>query len=167
MFRRILRFFFLLTVVSCLAAFKHPYHLAVTTVVFTKASSELTIEYKAFYHDFEEGVNKLHDTQIDIKNHSDVNKRDQMVYDYLSKSFSISSGEKALLVSQNGISFKDEYIFVKYKVTGFKGGLLTIKNSALYEIEKTQTNLFHFKSGKLKTTKKTVNPDYKVEFTFE
>ncbi len=149
-----------------LFAFVHPYHVGVTSVHYFKKLQQINIEIKVFYHDLEPALNKFGGVDIDIKNHANKKQRDSLVNAYVDKNFSILNDGKLVEQSKVGVSFKDEYIFVKLLMKNFVPGKLKVTNTICYEVEKTQTNLFHFKSGDKKASKKIVNPEATVEFDF-
>jgi len=156
----------LLSGMLALFSFVHPYHVAVTSVHYFKKLQQVNIEIKVFYHDLEPAVNKFAGVDIDIKNHSNVKQRDSLVNAYVEKHFTIHNDGKLVEQSKVGVSFKDEYIFVKLLMKNFVPGKLKFTNTICYEVEKTQTNLFHFKSTDMKSSKKIVNPEAVVEFVF-
>lgn len=159
-----------LLVLTCsmvLFSFKHPYHVAITTVTYLKASKQLNIEVKAFYEDMEDAINKLDSTDIDIKNHPNIEERNEKVYSYMLQHFGISMTDGPVIVNKESITFKDEYIFIRYKGVDVEKGELVFYNTILYELEKTQTHIFNFKSGNIKQTKKVVNPNAEVHFNLQ
>jgi len=148
-----------------LLSFRHPYHVSVTTLNYNKAEKKLDIEIKAFYHDLEPALHQATGTDIDIKNHSNEQERDSLVYTYVAQHFSLNTTGGNIFLSHGKIKFKDEYIFIGLVAVGIEAQkTIQVKNTICFETEPTQTNLFHFVSNGKKITKKTVNPAAEVIF---
>lgn len=158
--------FLVMTGIIMSFSFLHPYHVAVTTFTYLPKLKQANMEIKVFYHDLEPAINKFSSVDIDIKNHGNKVQRDSLVEAYIGKKCTVYTGEELLKMELTGISFKDEYIFVKYVLKNFVPGKMKIINTLCYEIEKSQTNLFYFKSGEKKQARKIVNPDSIVEWEF-
>ncbi|HLP13950.1 MAG TPA: DUF6702 family protein [Flavobacteriales bacterium] len=167
-FRQIL----VVAVLICVAglfSFRHPYHVAVTTLDYNFKGNvrQLKVEYKAFYHDMEDAVNKFSKKDIDIKNHDDVSFRDSVVYAYMGKHFKIMNDGKAVKCSKAGITFKDEHVFINYLASGVQLKKIKVVNSVLYDVEKHQVNMFHFNSGSRKESGKIEYPLSEIEYEFK
>jgi hypothetical protein len=159
------------TALICLTglfSFRHPYHVAVTTLDYNFNGNvrHLKVEYKAFYHDMEVAINKFTKKDMDIKNADDVNYRDSVVYAYMAKHFKIMNEGKAVKCSKTGITFKDEYIFVNYEAKGIELGKVKVVNSVMYDVEKNQSNMFHFNNGSKKESGKIEYPLQEIEYQF-
>lgn len=154
---------------GALFSFRHPYHVAVTTLDYNFDGNvrHLKVEYKAFYHDMETAINKFAKKDMDIKNHEDISYRDSVVYAYMAKHFKIMSDGKAVKCSKAGITFKDEYIFVNYKANGVELKKIKVINSVMYDVEKNQSNMFHFNSGSKKESGKIEYPLQEIEYEFK
>ncbi|HYG51346.1 MAG TPA: DUF6702 family protein [Flavobacteriales bacterium] len=151
-----------------LSSFRHPYHVAVTTLDYTFKGNarHLKVEYRAFYHDMEDAVNKFAKQEMDIKNHADIRFRDSVVYAYMAKHFKVMSDGNVVICSKSGIQFKDEYIYVNYDARGVQLGKVKVINSVLYDVEKNQVNMFHFNNGSKKESGKIEYPLQEIEYQF-
>lgn len=155
----------LLTVIFGISAALHPYHVTVTTLNHHNKSGVLDIEIKCFLHDFESAIHKFGDVKIDIKNTTDTLLRDSLVNAYVMGNFGISNNGEVLRYQQIKVGFKDEYIIMRTEAKVRKPEELVISNSICFEIEKTQSNIVHYKVGDIKiNTQKSINPVNEIFF---
>lgn len=150
-----------------LLSFRHPYHVGVTTLLYHPATKTAEISIKMIYHDLEPAVNKAAGTDIDIKNHANKTERDSLVYAYTFAHFELMFGDQQASFSQKSISFKDEYVLIRF--TAFnpsENGLdIRLTNTMCFEMEPSQTHIFHAnQAGRVKQTQKAVNPQGTVTF---
>lgn len=162
MFRRIL--IYLLPGFLLLSSFKHPYHLSVTILKFTRAEKILKVEIKMFYHDLEPAVNVFGHTEIDIKHHDDKQKRDSLLYAYTDQRFRIVLDGKQLPLEKQRITFVDKYAVIQLQCSNVSGQKLSVSNTMCFETESAQTNIFHLIGNGKKITRQTVNPKSEANF---
>lgn len=167
-FRLILSFIVLSSILG-LYSFKHPYHVAYTTIEWFKESKKMKIVIKAFYHDLEDAVNLEMGVEIDIKNHKDTGMRDSLVYKYIKNHFQLKNNNDVVDYDEISIGFKDEFIQIKLEKNDISPEQIWISNSILYDSEPSQTNVFNFISfGQTtkKESRKIVNPVKEITYNF-
>lgn len=153
-----------LLVCTAMGTYKHPYHMSVTTVTYDKTTKKAEVRIRFMYHDLEPAVNKAAQTEIDIKNHANKAQRDSLIFAYTSGHFGIRTDGETMPYENKSISFRDEYIFIDLVCHTGEGKEMTLRNTMCFEMETTQTNIFHFVNTGQKLTKKTVNPSAEASF---
>lgn len=148
--------------------FKHPYHVSVSSFTYSAKENAISWSLKVFYHDLEPSIIKACGKSFDIKNHEPVKERDSLVHVYLKTNYCAVLNNDTLDLSEAGIRFKDEYIFIekKIKLGERKPKALNVYNTICFNTETTQVQLYHWIVNGVKQTKKIYYPKNEVVYTF-
>lgn len=137
----------------------HPFHVAVTELIYKEETKTVQVMHKIFVDDFEQTLNKRFDVYLDILAEKDTKSIDSLVEVYINEHFSVKIDGKEEELVYLGSELEDNVIWCYqeiYKVK--KPKTFEVENTIMFESFDDQSNLIHTTvKGELKSLRLHTN----------
>jgi hypothetical protein len=137
----------------------HPFHVAVTELIYKEETKTVQVMHKIFVDDFEQTLNKRFDVYLDILAEKDTKSIDSLVEVYINERFSVKIDGKEEELVYLGSELEDNVIWCYqeiYKVK--KPKTFEVENTIMFESFDDQSNLIHTTvKGELKSLRLHTN----------
>lgn len=164
----------LLTVLVVLPVFKapktevvHPLHLGVVEIEYNSQDQALEITCKLFTDDFENILEKIYNTDIDLINPPDREAVQKWVNAYIKKHLVISANGKQANLECIGFERDHEATFSYFQATGIRPATaFVIQNSLMYDLFDDQSNIVHVKVNGTRKSNRLKYPQKDMSVNF-
>ena len=145
----------------------HPFYVSVTEINQNAAEKSLEISSKFFADDFEQTLEKIYKTQLDISAAKDKASFDKFIPDYFAKHFALAVDGKPAKLNYVGYEKEKESVYCYFELTNTPGvKRLDITSNLLYEFTQEQINIMHITVNGKRQSSKLNYPDVKAAFQF-
>lgn len=142
----------------------HPFFMSVTEAEYDAKEKNIGISVKVFNDDLEASLKRSSGQKVDILN-GEKNTNLKFIQQYFAKHFKLSSDNKILPYSIIGYEKENDVIFVFMEANNVPPiRQLQIDTDLLYDQDKGQINLIHFRQNGKRETQKLTFPDSKAIF---
>lgn len=142
----------------------HPFFMSVTEAEYDAKEKSIGISVKLFNDDLEATLKRSSGQKVDILQ-GDKNTNVKHIQQYFSKHFKIASENKSLTYTILGYEKENDVIYVFIEASNVPPiRQLQIDTDLLYDHDKAQINLIHFKQNGKRETQKLTYPDTKALF---
>lgn len=160
-----LLFFSLSTLVGKVSA--HPFFLSVSELRVDTKKQEINLSCRLFADDLENALTKIHHKPLDLIAGLKEASIQQGVDTYVRERFSLGMAGQKISFRFLGMEQEDEAIWCYFEANTFVAGKkMVISNSLLYDFLPEQVNVLHVYLDGERQSKRLVNPDKVVSFTF-
>lgn len=142
----------------------HPFFMSVTEADYNAKEKSIGISVKLFNDDLEATLKRSSGQQVDIMQ-GDKNTNMKYIQQYFAKHFMLSSSNKNIPYSILGYEKENDVIYVFIEATNVPQiRQIQINTDLLYDQDKGQINLIHFRQNGKRVTQKLTHPDTKAIF---
>ncbi len=137
----------LLVIISVVSVSAHPFYVSVMELEQNPKTGNYEISLKFFVDDLEKGMNRNGFGALFLGEDNEIATADSLIESYIRTKFSIGNGEVDFHYNVLGKQVENEDLYLFIEVTPEQGELqrLEIRNTVLFEIYETQTNIIHLK----------------------
>lgn len=145
----------------------HPFFVSVLDINHNKKEDNLEISIRVFADDMERVLQKYTSKKIDLPNPSDKTFLESQISSYISQKVQLKVNGQPAAMKYLGYEIQKESAWIYLEVPATKTlNTLDIICKLLYDLETSQTNLVHAKSGSEERNYKLDNPNNAVSFRF-
>lgn len=142
----------------------HPFFMSVTEAEYHAKDKTIGISVKLFNDDLESTLKRSSGQNVDILQ-GDKSTNTKYIQQYFSKHFSISSSNKNIPYSILGYEKENDVVYVFLEVVNVPPiRQIQINTDLLYDQDKSQINLIHFRQNGKRESQKLSYPDSKAIF---
>lgn len=136
-----------------------------TELIFNEKDKQLEVSVRIFTDDLEKGISAQCQCKIDFAQVKDSIRTTRLLNEYLNSVVKIKVNQRPILLKMVGFEKEEESIWTYLQAPQIEPiRLLEIKNKILFETQKKQVNLVHFKAGNFDKTHQLFYPTDKLEF---
>ena len=159
--------FFIMVGAFFLMAFKHPFYLGVTALVYNAKEKSLQGSVKLFTNDLEGALKKAHNNTVDLINVKNKEAVTIILYDYLKKHFELKVDDKKVAYKLIGFEREEEAVlmYIEFDKTETPKKI-EVDNTLLYDHLKEQINIVEIEVNNSKKSLKCTNPEKNFKFSF-
>lgn len=142
----------------------HPFFMSVTEAEYNAKDKSIGISVKIFNDDLEATLKRSTGQKIDILQ-GEKGTNMKYLQQYFFKHFKLSSENKIISYSLLGYEKEHDVIYVFLEATNVQSiRQLQIETDLLYDHDKGQINLIHFRQNGIRESQKLTYPDNKAIF---
>lgn len=148
----------------CLFVWVHPFFMSVTEAEYNAKEKSIEISVKLFNDDLEAVLKKSSGQKVDIVQ-GDKASNEKHLRQYFGQHFKLSSNKNIISYSILGYEKENDVIYVFLEAKNVPSiRELQIDTDLLYDHDKGQINLIHFRQNGKRETQRLTFPDSKAVF---